>query len=172
MVRCINRCPSEREQSSLFFSPKICLLFSTLGITMTMFLLQKPVRSWMKSVDSEEWAGRSSVVLKLMSLRHILHILCKYLFKCMPNVWLKLLHHDIRYFKQIAKSVRSNGAAASGSEENADDFLGCINIPLNVSSNSAHLSYCNSEATHWVCHFCHFCATFCLSLGDPGRWLW
>uniref|UniRef100_A0A8C1XVG7 BAI1 associated protein 3 n=1 Tax=Cyprinus carpio TaxID=7962 RepID=A0A8C1XVG7_CYPCA len=36
-----------------------------------------------------------------------------------------------RYFKQIAKSVRSNGAAASGSEENADDFLGCINIPLN-----------------------------------------
>uniref|UniRef100_A0A673FSN0 BAI1 associated protein 3 n=1 Tax=Sinocyclocheilus rhinocerous TaxID=307959 RepID=A0A673FSN0_9TELE len=36
-----------------------------------------------------------------------------------------------RYFKQIAKSVRANGAAASGSEENADDFLGCINIPLN-----------------------------------------
>ncbi|XP_067276686.1 BAI1-associated protein 3 [Pseudorasbora parva] len=36
-----------------------------------------------------------------------------------------------RYFKQIAKSVRSNGATASGSEENADDFLGCINIPLN-----------------------------------------
>uniref|UniRef100_A0AAQ6ILV5 BAI1 associated protein 3 n=1 Tax=Anabas testudineus TaxID=64144 RepID=A0AAQ6ILV5_ANATE len=38
-----------------------------------------------------------------------------------------------RYFKQIAKSVRSNGSASSGSEENADDFLGCINIPLNVS---------------------------------------
>ncbi|XP_046893485.1 BAI1-associated protein 3 [Hypomesus transpacificus] len=36
-----------------------------------------------------------------------------------------------RYFKQIAKSVRSNGTAASGSEENADDFLGCINVPLN-----------------------------------------
>ncbi|XP_042249657.1 BAI1-associated protein 3 [Thunnus thynnus] len=36
-----------------------------------------------------------------------------------------------RYFKQIAKSVRSNGSASSGSEENADDFLGCINIPLN-----------------------------------------
>uniref|UniRef100_A0AAR2IGB5 BAI1 associated protein 3 n=1 Tax=Pygocentrus nattereri TaxID=42514 RepID=A0AAR2IGB5_PYGNA len=36
-----------------------------------------------------------------------------------------------RYFKQIAKSVRANGAAASGSEENADDFLGCLNIPLN-----------------------------------------
>uniref|UniRef100_A0A8C1WGE8 BAI1 associated protein 3 n=1 Tax=Cyprinus carpio TaxID=7962 RepID=A0A8C1WGE8_CYPCA len=36
-----------------------------------------------------------------------------------------------RYFKQIAKSVRANGAAASGSEENADDFLGCINVPLN-----------------------------------------
>ncbi|XP_066530374.1 BAI1-associated protein 3 [Hoplias malabaricus] len=35
-----------------------------------------------------------------------------------------------RYFKQIAKSVRANGAAASGSEENADDFLGCLNIPL------------------------------------------
>uniref|UniRef100_A0A668AUP9 BAI1 associated protein 3 n=1 Tax=Myripristis murdjan TaxID=586833 RepID=A0A668AUP9_9TELE len=31
----------------------------------------------------------------------------------------------------IAKSVRSNGSASSGSEENADDFLGCINIPLN-----------------------------------------
>ncbi|KAG8006840.1 BAI1-associated protein 3 [Nibea albiflora] len=37
-----------------------------------------------------------------------------------------------RYFKQIAKSVRANGSASSGSEENADDFLGCINIPLNV----------------------------------------
>ncbi|XP_023125065.1 BAI1-associated protein 3 isoform X1 [Amphiprion ocellaris] len=36
-----------------------------------------------------------------------------------------------RYFKQIAKSVRSNGSASSGSEENADDFLGCINIFLN-----------------------------------------
>ncbi|KAM9745899.1 BAI1-associated protein 3 [Menidia menidia] len=36
-----------------------------------------------------------------------------------------------RYFKQIAKSVRSNGSASSGSEENADDFLGCINIPMN-----------------------------------------
>uniref|UniRef100_A0A8C2X4C4 BAI1 associated protein 3 n=1 Tax=Cyclopterus lumpus TaxID=8103 RepID=A0A8C2X4C4_CYCLU len=35
------------------------------------------------------------------------------------------------YFKQIAKSVRSNGSASSGSEENADDFLGCTNIPLN-----------------------------------------
>uniref|UniRef100_A0A672Y9H9 BAI1 associated protein 3 n=1 Tax=Sphaeramia orbicularis TaxID=375764 RepID=A0A672Y9H9_9TELE len=34
------------------------------------------------------------------------------------------------YFKQIAKSVRSNGSASSGSEENADDFLGCINISL------------------------------------------
>ncbi|XP_039467394.1 BAI1-associated protein 3 isoform X1 [Oreochromis aureus] len=36
-----------------------------------------------------------------------------------------------RYFKQIAKSVRANGSASSGSEENVDDFLGCINIPLN-----------------------------------------
>uniref|UniRef100_A0A3B4BAC7 Uncharacterized protein n=1 Tax=Periophthalmus magnuspinnatus TaxID=409849 RepID=A0A3B4BAC7_9GOBI len=36
-----------------------------------------------------------------------------------------------RYFKQIAKSVRANGSTSSGSEENADDFLGCINIPLN-----------------------------------------
>ncbi|XP_019949982.2 BAI1-associated protein 3 [Paralichthys olivaceus] len=36
-----------------------------------------------------------------------------------------------RYFKQIAKSMRANGSASSGSEENADDFLGCINIPLN-----------------------------------------
>ncbi|KAG7255714.1 hypothetical protein CRUP_034485, partial [Coryphaenoides rupestris] len=35
-----------------------------------------------------------------------------------------------RYFKQIAKSVRANGSASSGSEENADDFLGCINMPL------------------------------------------
>ncbi|KAM3597811.1 uncharacterized protein V6R79_009421 [Siganus canaliculatus] len=35
-----------------------------------------------------------------------------------------------RYFKQIAKSVRANGSASSGSEENADDFLGCINVPL------------------------------------------
>ncbi|XP_036943560.1 BAI1-associated protein 3 [Acanthopagrus latus] len=36
-----------------------------------------------------------------------------------------------RYFKQIAKSVRANGSASSGSEENVDDFLGCLNIPLN-----------------------------------------
>lgn len=42
----------------------------------------------------------------------------------------------VRYFKQIAKSVRANGSASSGSEENADDFLGCINIPLNVSVQS------------------------------------
>ncbi|KAF7653222.1 hypothetical protein LDENG_00085940 [Lucifuga dentata] len=35
-----------------------------------------------------------------------------------------------RYFKQIAKSVRANGSASSGSEENADDFLGCINMSL------------------------------------------
>ncbi|KAJ3601541.1 hypothetical protein NHX12_032509 [Muraenolepis orangiensis] len=35
-----------------------------------------------------------------------------------------------RYFKQIAKSVRSNASASSGAEENADDFLGCINMPL------------------------------------------
>lgn len=44
-----------------------------------------------------------------------------------------LLLFPVRYFKQIAKSVRANGSASSGSEENADDFLGCINIPLNVS---------------------------------------
>lgn len=43
-----------------------------------------------------------------------------------------------RYFKQIAKSVRANGSASSGSEENADDFLGCINIPLNVSVQTTH----------------------------------
>ncbi|XP_034449552.1 BAI1-associated protein 3 [Hippoglossus hippoglossus] len=36
-----------------------------------------------------------------------------------------------RYFKQIAKSMRADGSASSGSEDNADDFLGCINIPLN-----------------------------------------
>ncbi|MBN3306410.1 BAIP3 protein, partial [Amia calva] len=35
-----------------------------------------------------------------------------------------------RYFKQIAKSVRTNGTAASV-EENVDDFLGCLNIPIN-----------------------------------------
>ncbi|XP_010873202.2 BAI1-associated protein 3 [Esox lucius] len=36
-----------------------------------------------------------------------------------------------RYFKQIAKSVRSNGTSSGSSEDNVDDFLGCINIPLN-----------------------------------------
>nr|XP_015215507.1 PREDICTED: BAI1-associated protein 3 isoform X1 [Lepisosteus oculatus] len=34
-----------------------------------------------------------------------------------------------RYFKQIAKSVRTNGTAGSV-EENVDDFLGCLNIPI------------------------------------------
>uniref|UniRef100_A0A4W5Q7Q1 BAI1 associated protein 3 n=1 Tax=Hucho hucho TaxID=62062 RepID=A0A4W5Q7Q1_9TELE len=57
----------------------------------------------MKSVDLEEWAGRTGFYLLI-----------------------------IKYFKQIAKSVRSNGTSSSGSsEDNADDFLGCINIPLN-----------------------------------------
>lgn len=98
-----------------------------------------------------------------MSLRYVWHILCKYWFKCMLNVWLKWLHHNIRYFKQIAKSVRANGATASGSEDNADDFLGCINIPLNVSSNSAHFSFYNSKVTHCVCHWIFFWITFSLT---------
>ena len=46
----------------------------------------------------------------------------------------------VRYFKQIAKSMRADGSASSGSEENADDFLGCINIPLNVSVQSGRTS--------------------------------
>ncbi|KAJ8399804.1 hypothetical protein AAFF_G00405340 [Aldrovandia affinis] len=37
-----------------------------------------------------------------------------------------------RYFKQIAKSVRAKGDAASAVEENVDDFLGCLNIPINT----------------------------------------
>uniref|UniRef100_A0A8C5WJT4 BAI1 associated protein 3 n=1 Tax=Leptobrachium leishanense TaxID=445787 RepID=A0A8C5WJT4_9ANUR len=35
-----------------------------------------------------------------------------------------------RYFKQIVKSARANGTGGS-SEDNADDFLGCLNIPIN-----------------------------------------
>ncbi|XP_041434484.1 BAI1-associated protein 3 [Xenopus laevis] len=35
-----------------------------------------------------------------------------------------------RYFKQIVKSARSNGTAASA-EDNADDFLGCLDISIN-----------------------------------------
>ncbi|XP_064414905.1 BAI1-associated protein 3 [Latimeria chalumnae] len=35
-----------------------------------------------------------------------------------------------RYFKQIVKSARSNGATAY-TEENLDDFLGCLNISVN-----------------------------------------
>ncbi|OCT64156.1 hypothetical protein XELAEV_18045257mg [Xenopus laevis] len=35
-----------------------------------------------------------------------------------------------RYFKQIVKSARANGTAGS-SEDNADDFLGCLNISIN-----------------------------------------
>jgi hypothetical protein len=50
-----------------------------------------------------------------------------------PDALIFLFLLVIRYFKQIAKSVRANGSASSGSEENADDFLGCINMPLNVS---------------------------------------
>uniref|UniRef100_A0A4X2KT95 BAI1 associated protein 3 n=1 Tax=Vombatus ursinus TaxID=29139 RepID=A0A4X2KT95_VOMUR len=34
-----------------------------------------------------------------------------------------------RYFKQIVKSARANGMAGA-SEDNADDFLGCLNIPI------------------------------------------
>ncbi|XP_067912188.1 BAI1-associated protein 3 [Heterodontus francisci] len=34
-----------------------------------------------------------------------------------------------RYFKQIVKSARTNGAAGS-QEENVDDFLGCLNISV------------------------------------------
>ncbi|XP_043825296.1 BAI1-associated protein 3 isoform X1 [Dromiciops gliroides] len=34
-----------------------------------------------------------------------------------------------RYFKQIVKSARANGTAGA-SEDNADDFLGCLNIPI------------------------------------------
>uniref|UniRef100_A0A4W3JFU7 BAI1 associated protein 3 n=1 Tax=Callorhinchus milii TaxID=7868 RepID=A0A4W3JFU7_CALMI len=36
-----------------------------------------------------------------------------------------------RYFKQIVKSARTNREATSA-EDNADDFLGCLNIPINV----------------------------------------
>lgn len=54
-----------------------------------------------------------------------------------------LWHFYIRYFKQIAKSVRANGASASGIEENADDFLGCLNIPLSVSSNKQKIKAYN-----------------------------
>ncbi|XP_025049368.1 BAI1-associated protein 3 [Alligator sinensis] len=35
-----------------------------------------------------------------------------------------------RYFKQIVKSARANGTAGA-SEDNADDFLGCLNISVN-----------------------------------------
>ncbi|XP_069503301.1 BAI1-associated protein 3 [Ambystoma mexicanum] len=35
-----------------------------------------------------------------------------------------------RYFKQIVKSARANGTA-SAAEDNADDFLGCLNISVN-----------------------------------------
>ncbi|GCB85558.1 hypothetical protein scyTo_0026235, partial [Scyliorhinus torazame] len=35
------------------------------------------------------------------------------------------------YFKQIVKSARTN--AAAGSQEENDDFLGCLDIPLSVS---------------------------------------
>ncbi|XP_069065981.1 BAI1-associated protein 3 [Pleurodeles waltl] len=35
-----------------------------------------------------------------------------------------------RYFKQIVKSARANGTAAAA-EDNADDFLGCLNISVN-----------------------------------------
>ncbi|XP_038618449.1 BAI1-associated protein 3 isoform X2 [Tachyglossus aculeatus] len=34
-----------------------------------------------------------------------------------------------RYFKQIVKSARANGASGAA-EDNADDFLGCLNIPV------------------------------------------
>ncbi|XP_073504194.1 BAI1-associated protein 3 isoform X2 [Phyllobates terribilis] len=35
-----------------------------------------------------------------------------------------------RYFKQIVKSARANGTTGSA-EDNADDFLGCLNISIN-----------------------------------------
>lgn len=60
------------------------------------------------------------------------------------------MNYIIRYFKQIAKSVRSNGSSASGSEENADDFLGCLNIPLSVSSNQYNelIDFSDNRAVH------------------------
>ncbi|XP_043945482.1 BAI1-associated protein 3 isoform X2 [Protopterus annectens] len=36
-----------------------------------------------------------------------------------------------RYFKQIVKSARANGTASAVTEENMDDFLGCLNISVN-----------------------------------------
>uniref|UniRef100_A0A674NGU1 BAI1 associated protein 3 n=1 Tax=Takifugu rubripes TaxID=31033 RepID=A0A674NGU1_TAKRU len=63
-----------------------------------------------------------------------------------------------RYFKQIAKSVRANGSASSGSEENADDFLGCINIPLNVSRGRfrvGHRLFFVCVCSRWQCYSSH-----------------
>lgn len=84
----------------------------------------RPARSSTKSVDSEGWEGRSrnSSFPSILTGEGLIY-----------DAFAALLLFPVRYFKQIAKSVRANGSASSGSEENADDFLGCINIPLNVS---------------------------------------
>lgn len=67
--------------------------------------------------------------------------------------------------------MRANGAAASGSEENADDFLGCINIPLNVSSNSALTVLIVSVTVRQVILFAVEPTFGSFLIGDPGRWL-
>ncbi|CAJ0921160.1 unnamed protein product, partial [Ranitomeya imitator] len=49
------------------------------------------------------------------------------LAEVIPLILLRSLH---RYFKQIVKSARANGTTGSA-EDNADDFLGCLNISIN-----------------------------------------
>lgn len=81
--------------------------------------------------------------------------------------------HSVRYFKQIAKSVRANGSSSSGSEENADDFLGCINISLNVRRSSHVLEI---KRIFFKCLFhpvFYFYFIFSTTLtGDSRRRLW
>ncbi|XP_069762705.1 BAI1-associated protein 3 isoform X2 [Narcine bancroftii] len=51
-----------------------------------------------------------------------------YIFE-VDDIHIDQLHLDIWYFKQIMKSARANGTSGS-QEENNDDFLGCLDIPL------------------------------------------
>ena len=67
--------------------------------------------------------------------------------------------------------MRSNGTGGSAVEENVDDFLGCLNIPINVSC--AIIWEILKRGYHWLysdqCAQRHMLIYF--HSGDPSGWM-